>query len=154
MTLVNRRPVTIGGKTKNWHNANWDAPGFSRTIGEHFPAIGAHFPATYRIGTNTQNARSRLRGPVEVSFASCASPGLRWPLVFSPQPFSRLSKHGLSSQSLDTAEWDYLARPTWRGQLGAADLARAILAQSQLGAGTLWRKPSWREPSWREYVSI
>ncbi|KAJ3661616.1 hypothetical protein Zmor_006004 [Zophobas morio] len=90
MTLVNRRPVTIGGKTKNWHNANWDAPGFSRTIGEHFPAIGAHFPATYRIGTNTQNARSRRRGPVEVSFASCASPGLRWPLVFSPQPFSRL----------------------------------------------------------------
>ncbi|KAJ3661615.1 hypothetical protein Zmor_006003 [Zophobas morio] len=89
MTLVNRRPVTIGGKTKNWHNANWDAPGFSRTIGEHFPAIGAHFPATYRIGTNTQNARSRRRGPVEVSFASCASPALRWPLVFSPQPFSR-----------------------------------------------------------------
>ncbi|KAJ3653054.1 hypothetical protein Zmor_018972 [Zophobas morio] len=87
MTLVNRRPVTIGGKTKNWHNANWDAPGFSRTIGEHFPAIGAHFPATYRIGTNTQNARSRRRGPVEVSFDSCASLGLRWPLVFSPQPF-------------------------------------------------------------------
>ncbi|KAJ3648379.1 hypothetical protein Zmor_020188 [Zophobas morio] len=36
-------------------------------------------------------------------------------------------------------------RPTWRGRLGAADLARAILAQSQLGAGTFWRKPSWRE---------
>ncbi|KAJ3661641.1 hypothetical protein Zmor_006029 [Zophobas morio] len=102
MTLVNRRPVTIGGKTKNWHNANWDAPGFSRTIGEHFPAIGAHFPATYRIGTNTQNARSRLRGPVEVSFASCASPGLRWPLVFSPQPFSRLPNTVPLPKSLDT----------------------------------------------------